>query len=105
MDIVETPIFTKRVIELLSDDSYRELQAVLIQHPDVGDRIAGSGGIRKLRWIGSGKGKRGGLRVIYYWFIGRDTLLMLYIYPKNEQSDLTADQLKLLRQVVERELK
>lgn len=53
--------------------------------------------MRKLRWAGSGRGKRGGLRVIYYWWIGRDRILMLLVYPKNVQDDLSADQLKQLR--------
>ena len=62
-----------------------------------------SGGLRKLRWAGSGRGKRGGVRVIYYWVTTQERLLMLYIYPKNEQDDLTAEQLKALRSIVERE--
>jgi mRNA-degrading endonuclease RelE of RelBE toxin-antitoxin system len=98
---VETPTFTKRVLDLLDDDEYRELQSHLAQHPGVGKRIPGSGGMRKLRWAGSGRGKRGGLRVIYYWWIATDRISMLFIYRKNEQDDLTPEQVKLLRRALE----
>jgi len=103
MQIIETTIFTRRVLELLSDDDYRELQSMLVIRPDTGPVIPGSGGLRKLRWAASGRGKRGGARVIYYWFTSQEQLLMLYIYPKNEQDNLTPDQLKALKKIVERE--
>jgi hypothetical protein len=67
MLIVETPVFTKRVLEILTDDEYREHQQFIAQNPDAGDIIPGSHGLRKLRWGISGKGKRGGTRLIYYW--------------------------------------
>jgi len=63
---IETPIFTRRTQSILEDDEYRLLQAQLIQKPDAGKIIPGSGGLRKLRWSASGHGKRGGIRVIYY---------------------------------------
>jgi mRNA-degrading endonuclease RelE of RelBE toxin-antitoxin system len=94
---VETPIFNRRVQEYLDDDEYAEMQAHLVRRPDSGSIIKGSGGIRKLRWAGSGRGKRGGLRVIYYWWVAKDRISLLLVYPKNEQDDLTADQLKKLR--------
>lgn len=100
MVFVETPTFTRRVLELLDDDEYRELQSHLTQHPGVGRVIPGSGGLRKLRWAGSGRGKRGGLRVIYYWWIARDRISMLFIYRKNEQDDLTQGEVKLLRRAL-----
>jgi mRNA-degrading endonuclease RelE of RelBE toxin-antitoxin system len=103
MQIIETSIFTRRVLELLSDDDYRELQSVLVIRPDAGPVIPGSSGLRKLRWAASGRGKRGGARIIYYWFTSQEQLLMLYIYPKNEQDNLTPDQLKALKKIVERE--
>ena len=103
MQIIETSIFTCRVLELLSDDDYRELQSMLVIRPDAGPVIPGSGGLRKLRWAASGRGKRGGARIIYYWFTSQEHLLMLYIYPKNEQDDLTPDQVKALKKIVERE--
>ena len=85
----------------MDDDSYAGLQSHLARHPDSGDVIRGSGGLRKIRWAGSGRGKRGGLRVIYYWWIGEDRISMLLVYPKNEQDDLSVSQLKLLRKALE----
>ncbi|HEV2692399.1 MAG TPA: type II toxin-antitoxin system RelE/ParE family toxin [Verrucomicrobiae bacterium] len=101
MIFVETPTFTKRVLGLLSDDSYGALQKHLAERPDDGDIIRSSGGLRKIRWAAKGHGKRGGVRVIYYWWMGKDRISMLYIYPKNELDDLSAAQLKLLRQTLE----
>jgi len=98
---VETPTFTRRVMELLDDDSYAELQRHIAHYPEAGKIIRGSGGIRKLRWAGGGRGKRGGLRVIYYWWVGKDQISMLFLYRKTEQEDLTREQLKLLRRVLE----
>lgn len=103
MDIVETSIFTRQVQALLSDDDYRELQLALILHPDSGAIIPGSGGLRKIRWSMQGRGKRGGVRVIYYWIDAQNKILMLFMYAKNEQEDLTPEQLKVLRKIVEEE--
>jgi len=101
--IVETRAFTARIRELLSDDEYRLLQNDLVARPDLGSVMRGTGGLRKVRWRGSGRGKRGGIRVIYYWHVVSDRLLMLLAYPKNERDDLTADQRAALRKVVESE--
>jgi hypothetical protein len=103
MVIIETSIFTRQVQELLSDEEYRELQIALVQRPAAGAVIAGSGGLRKLRWATKGKGKRGGSRVIYYWAVTQDQLLMLFIYRKSEQEDLTREQLKTLKKIIEEE--
>lgn len=103
MVIIETPIFTRRIQTALDDDEYRLLQAHLVQKPDAGKIIPGSGGLRKIRWSGSGRGKRGGIRVIYYWFVSPEVILMLFAYPKNEQDDLTQEQLKQLKKIVEGE--
>jgi mRNA-degrading endonuclease RelE of RelBE toxin-antitoxin system len=103
MVIIETSIFTRQVQILLSDEEYRELQTVLIERPNLGSIIIGSGGLRKVRWTAKGRGKRGGSRVIYYWAVSHDQLLMLLIYSKNEREDLTRDQLKILRQIVKEE--
>ena len=105
MVIIETSIFTRRIQDILGDDEYRLLQAQLVQRPDAGKIIPGSGGLRKLRWSASGRGKRGGARVIYYWFVSDEVILMLFAFPKNEQADLTPDQLKQLKKLVEGELK
>lgn len=103
MVIIETPIFTRQLAATLDDDEYRRLQQNLTEHPDAGKIIPGSGGLRKLRWSAEGRGKRGGSRLIYYWFTEQGTLLLLFIYPKNVQDDLTPDQLRQLRKIVEEE--
>ena len=102
MVIIETPAFSRLIVALMSDDEYRVLQEALIQRPGLGVVIQGTGGLRKLRWTMEGRGKRGGVRVIYYWQKKADQLYMLYGYPKYEQKDLTAEQKKLLKQIVER---
>jgi mRNA-degrading endonuclease RelE of RelBE toxin-antitoxin system len=103
MLIVETPVFTRRVLKLLSDEKYRLLQQVLVADPEAGDLIRHSGGLRKIRWSVAGRGKRGGVRVIYYWVPDRATILMLLMYGKNEQDDLTPKQLRILRNLIEEE--
>lgn len=97
----ETSVFTRRVTELLADDEYAELQRVLVANPDAGDVIPGSGGLRKIRWAAQGRGKRGGLRIIYFHVISRDQFYMLLIYGKSTQDDLSPDQLRALRRAVE----
>ena len=101
--IVETSVFTRRVTKLLPDDEDRELQATLVDRPDTGSVIPGGGGLRKLRWSASGHGKRGGARIIYYWAVKQERILMLFTYAKNESGDLTPDQLKMLKQIMEKE--
>jgi mRNA-degrading endonuclease RelE of RelBE toxin-antitoxin system len=103
MKFVETSVFTRRVQKHLDDDSYRLLQHTLMLHPEMGNLIQGSGGLRKIRWRSKGKGKSGGVRVIYYWAVSKDTILMLLIYGKNEQANLTPAQIDLLRKIVEEE--
>ena len=88
---------------MLDDDDYRRLQTILVIRPDAGDIIPGSGGLRKIRWGAPGRGKRGGVRVIYYWAVSQDRILLLLIYAKTEQDDLTATQLKVLKKIVEEE--
>ena len=99
MIFIETSIFTKEIQRLFPDNKYRMLQTVLMLRPGAGNLIRGSGGLRKIRWSLPGKGKRGALRVIYYWS-PPDTIFMLFPYKKTEQEDLTTDQLKLLRKMV-----
>lgn len=98
---VETPIFTKRVLRFMDDAGYSALQMHLASQPDAGKLIPGSGGMRKIRWPGGGHGKRGGLRLIYYWWVAEDRISMLLVYPKSEQGDLSADQVKQLRRALE----
>lgn len=105
MIIVETPTFTRRVSQLLDAETYRLLQLELADNPKLAPVIPRSGGLRKLRWQRPGSGKRGGARVIYYWAQSADLVLMLLIYAKAEQDDLTSAQLKILRKLVEEEFK
>jgi mRNA-degrading endonuclease RelE of RelBE toxin-antitoxin system len=100
---VETPIFSRTVVELLDDESYHSLQLTLLLRPDRGRSIRGSGGLRKVRWSVEGSGKRGGIRVIYFWDERSETFYMLYVYRKSKQEDLTAQQLRLLRRLVHEE--
>ncbi len=102
MEFVETPLFTRLVKKLLNDDEYRELQEVLIYRPDLGDVIQGTGGLRKIRWMRKGRGKRSGVRVIYYWLMDDKQILMLYIYPKSQQEELTSEQKKTLKLIAKR---
>jgi mRNA-degrading endonuclease RelE of RelBE toxin-antitoxin system len=98
-------VFTRRITAVVTDDEYRLLQQALLRRPAHGDLIAGTGGLRKLRWNEAGRGKRGSLRIIYYWHAPREMFLMLFVYRKNEQKDLTREQKKLLGEVVRRELR
>lgn len=103
MLIKETEVFCRRIQRLLDAESYRLFQLRLAADPEVGKRIPGTGGLRKVRWSGSGRGKRGGIRVIYYWSGANDTILLLMAFAKNEQSDLSREQKEILRRVVEEE--
>ena len=99
MIFLETHVFTRQVLKAMDDESYRGLQSHLAAHPESGDLIRGSGGLRKIRWSGAGRGMQGGTRTIYYWDSG-DMILMLFLYKKNERSDLTSEQLSVLRKIV-----
>jgi mRNA-degrading endonuclease RelE of RelBE toxin-antitoxin system len=94
---VETSVFTRRLLAVLDDGDYLRLQMYLIEHPEAGVVIRGTHALRKLRWAASGRGRRGGLRVIYRWMRSEGTFEMLFIYRKSEQSDLTAEQMRALR--------
>jgi hypothetical protein len=82
MEFIETPTFTRLVLGLMADEDYGKMQTSLANHPEAGKVIPGSGGIRKMRWAGSGRGKRGGLRVIYYWQMSQQQIWMLAVMPK-----------------------
>lgn len=105
MRFVETPIFTKVITRLLDDESYRGLQVALMLRPAQGPLIRSGGGLRKVRWARPGAGKRGGLRVIYYWAAAETAFYMLYAYSKNEQGDLTPAQTRQLGQLVREEFR
>jgi hypothetical protein len=100
---VETPIFTKRIKALLDDEDYRALQSVLLLRPEQGAVIKGGGGLRKIRWARKGEGKRGGIRVIYFWHPDDEAFYMLFAYPKTAQDDLTPEQVRTLSRVVREE--
>jgi len=100
VEIIETPIFTKKIKNVLSDNEYRKLQWVLVVNPEAGVVIPGSGGLRKLRWAIPGGGKRGGLRIIYYWYSQDQRIYMLLPYKKSGQEDLTNEQIKILAEYV-----
>lgn len=105
MRFIETPVFTAALRRHLDDESYRALQLSLLFRPAQGPVISGGAGLRKLRWAAPGRGKRGGVRLIYYWEPESETFYMLFLYAKNEQGDLTSAQLKVLAKLVQEEFR
>jgi len=102
MVIIETSVFTKLITSMMSDDDYKALQEALVNRPDMGKVIRNSGGLRKVRWALEGKGKSGGIRVIYYWMTSDEQIYMLFAFQKSTQENLTKAQLSALRSIVER---
>jgi len=100
MEFIETPTFTRLLVDLMTDDEYTVLQHVLVENPERGEIIQGGGGIRKLRHALPGRGKSGGVRVIYYWLRHDDQVYMLLIYPKSKKDTLTDRETALLRELV-----
>jgi mRNA-degrading endonuclease RelE of RelBE toxin-antitoxin system len=105
MRFIETPNFTKAVADLLTDEEYRSLQTALLLRPEQGALIKRGGGLRKIRWKQSGRGKRGGVRVIYYWYGEDGVIYMVYAYSKADQGDLTPAQIQQLARLVREEFK
>ena len=97
MVFIESPVFTRQAAELLDDEDYSELQQFLVTQPNAGDLIQGNGGLRKIRWVTAGRGKRGGSRVIYFHAAKQRQIRMLLIYRKGIKDDLSAAEKKLLR--------
>lgn len=93
------PIFTADVCALLSDEEYAALQLHLVAQPNAGAVIAGTGGLRKIRWTAAGKGKRGGTRVIYYHVVAQAQIRMILIYRKGIKDDLTPKEKIVLRKI------
>jgi hypothetical protein len=103
MVFIETSIFTRQVQALLTDSDLRGLQGALAIRPGMGSMLVAGGGLRKIRWTRQGKGKSGGVRVIDYWEVAADQILMLFAFAKGERVDLTSAQLKTLRQIAREE--
>ena len=100
MEFIETQTFTRLLTDMLTDDEYAGLQHVLAENPERGDIIKGGGGIRKLHHALPGRGKRGGVRIIYYWLRDDGQIYMLLIYPKSKKDTLTDRETALLREFV-----
>ena len=103
VELIETSTFTRQITALLSDEEYEELQSRLAARPGLGALIKGGGGIRKIRAAVGSRGKRGGVRVIYYWAVRKDLILLLYAYAKNVSAALTPRQVTRLAKVVKEE--
>ena len=102
----ELPPFERLRPEYLDDDAFKRLQEELMGNPEVGDVIKGTGGLRKMRFADEmrGKGKRSGLRIIYYWRMSEDQFWLFSVFDKDEASDLTAKQRETLRKILEQEI-
>ena len=100
MEIIETSVFQKQVDETLTFDEYMEFQNYLVNNPEKGDVIQGTGGARKIRFALSGKGKSGGIRIIYFYKIMYEKIYLLFLYKKNAQSNLTASQKTALYNII-----
>jgi len=105
VELIETSIFTRQITALLSDDDYAAFQSRLAANPGLGALIKGGGGIRKSRVAVGTRGKRGGARVIYYWAVRRDLILLLYAYAKAATADLTPKQVAQLAKAVKEEFR
>lgn len=104
---VELPAFERHRVDYLDDEAFLALQTTLMANPDAGEVIEDTGGLRKLRFADKrrGKGKRGGLRVIYYWWDAGLQFWLFTLYDKDEMSDLTPAQRKSMKQMIKAELK
>ncbi len=98
MEFIETSLFTRLIYDYLSEEEYLGLQIYLLRYPDSGNIVRGSGGVRKLRWAAKGKGKSGGVRIIYFWKVSEDEIWLLTIYGKGEQDTIAAH---ILKQIAE----
>jgi hypothetical protein len=105
VEFIEAPLFTQLLSDYLNDDDYHELQLHLARDPEAGDVIQGTGGFRKVRWADArrGKGRRGGLRVIYFYFEQDRQIWFLTMYGKDEAADLTSKEKRALKAAIEEE--
>ena len=97
--VLQLPKFKAEAAELIGTEGIEALANYLADHPDAGAVIPGAGGARKLRWAAKGRGKRGGARIIYVYFVIAARVFLLRCYAKNVKTDLTADEKKELRQI------
>ena len=100
MEILETSFFTRQINELLTDEDYMLLQRALVINPLRGAVIPGGGGLRKIRWRIDGKGKSGGIRIIYYYVSSDNRVFMVHAYAKGVKDDLTKKELAILRKLM-----
>ncbi len=100
MVFIETHTFTRMVTDIMSDEEYRGLQNLLADNPERGNIIKGGGGIRKLRYALPGRGKRSGVRVIYYWLKDKSQVYLLVVYPKSQKDNLSDSETAILRKLV-----
>ncbi len=103
MELIETSTFTRQINALLSDEEYGAFQFRIAANPELGALIRGGGGIRKVRVAVGSRGKSGGARVMYYWAVRKDVILLLYAYPKNRAADLAPKQVLQLAEAVKEE--
>ena len=101
MTFTEHPLFTRRIMELLTDEEYGEFQKELAANPDAGRVIPGLGGLRKIRLALPGRGKRGSARVLYLLFMRVETVFLLYVFTKGEFEDLPPDKRRVMRRLVD----
>ena len=100
MQIFATKTYDRAIRKLLSDDSRREMEAAIVADPAAAPVMPGTGGIRKLRWAGSGRGKRGGIRTIYFHHAGPEAIYMLTAYAKTARDDLSPSDKRALARLV-----
>lgn len=101
LEFIETPLFTRILGRYLSDDDYAQLQVFLSEQPEAGSLVRGSGGVRKLRWAAQGRGKRGGVRIIYYLRLAEGQIWLLTLYTKNVKETIPAHVLKQIKEAIE----
>ena len=105
MTVVETPFFLRKALGLLTDEEREQLIGFVGANPEMGDIVPESGGVRKLRWAAKGKGKRGGVRIIYYFHSHAFPVFLLTVYAKNQKANLTRAERNELRDLVPRLVK
>lgn len=107
MEFIEAPLFTRYLPDYLDEDQYHQMQKLLATNPETGALIPGTGGFRKMRWADErrGKGRRGGLRIIYYYFASLQQIWMITVYDKDETADLTPAEKKAMRNALQAEIR